>query len=227
MKQTLNLSSWNKGLSRGLKLSTLGIAVLMGTSTLAQAAEQLISNNYQRNLKGDQEISLSQELRLDQRSGMVNSVIVVASTALGKGQLQVVLNGQVFSSQQVGQSLQAIQIPVHRELRRDIQDLRIHTMGNFTIAMTGVTLDDLSPFNPGPGPVPPFPPPTPIPSVSHLFLGDIEKVPFNFQARDLQEVFNQCMTFSKANHIVVPNELNVSIDSSPLQYLNTTSYWTK
>lgn len=234
----MGFSSWQKKVSRGLKVGAWSVAALMAMSTLAQAAEQLISNNYQRNLTGEQDINLLQDLRLDQQrsGGMINSVIVVASTAWGMGQLQVIVNGEAISGQQVGQSLQAIQIPVRRELRRDVQDIRIHTRGNFTISMLGITLDDMyapAPV-PGPAPRPPYPPtpnpmppaPVPYPGVSHIILGNMRNISFNFQARDLQEVFDQCSSFYKSNRIGTIDEVNVSVDASSMQRMyNASSYW--
>lgn len=223
-------------------------AAWLASSTISYAAEQLIANNMQRQLSGNQEMRLLDELNLGRRNARLNSLIVVASTMVGQGDLSVELNGQIISNQRVGTNLEAIQVQLGgRDLNRDIRSLRILTRGNFTVAMTGITLDDAfggggerdrdrdrgghdrPPYGPGPGPAP-APRPGPMPPIpappSYMVLGNMENVAFNFRVSNLQDLFQQCSVYFKNNRLSAVDDIQVSVNSEPMQALrNSSGYW--
>ena len=122
---------------------TIAVGLMTAASTLASADEELASSNQKLILQGQQVIRLNDQLNLDRvRAARINSVIVVASTRAGMGQLSVWYQGAHVAQQRVGTELQSIQIPVRMDMRgRDFRGLEIRTQGNFTIAMVGVTYE--------------------------------------------------------------------------------------
>lgn len=132
----------------------------------ASAEEQLIADQQVRFWRGDQQIDLANYLlNAGRNSGRINSVVVMASTERGAGTLEVIADGQILSSQQVGTRLESIQVRVDRSLNFNLRSLVLHTKGNFTIALVGITLENG--FGGGqpmpPAPQPPRPPHQPMP----------------------------------------------------------------
>ncbi len=130
--------------------TTLALAVLV--PGVAMADEELIANNQKQKLVGMQAINVMDQLNLWRMRGMkVNSLIVVASTERGMGQLEVVAEGQAVAQRRVGTQLESIQVPLNLDGRREMRGLEIRTRGNFTIAMVGVTVEERGFGGPGDG----------------------------------------------------------------------------
>lgn len=199
-----------------LALAVLSLAAISAVPA-ASADEQLIASTVSRQLRGDSRISMTQELMLYRYRGRINSVVVIASTRQGRGNLELVADGYTLQSRAVGTQLETIQIPVHRELPYGVNSLELSFRGNFTVAMFGITLED--------GMSGPNPPNPPYPS-NHLVLGRMENTSFNFSVTDIDSLFQQCADFYRDNRIGNVDEIEVSVNSeAPQRLFNSSSYW--
>lgn len=146
-----------------MKTLFLILCSILSIQTFAQinlvADEEYLSRNLDMQPRGsNQFLSVLQALQVPYRVN-INNLFVVASTAAGRGTIDIQMNGRSLIQRQVGTVLEIIQVPIFAELGITLQTLDIITNGNFHIAHLGVTLQ--SSFQPGPGPGPTPIPPTP------------------------------------------------------------------
>lgn len=108
------------------------------------ADQTLISSNQKFELQGNRVIDLARIIDLRRvRGSKLNSVIIIASSKAGMGQVGVLLDGRMVEQRRVGRELDAVQIDLRRGLNgRDLFELQIQAQGNINIAMVGVTLED-------------------------------------------------------------------------------------
>jgi len=125
-----------------LKLNALLIGITLLGSFGAQAEERLISDGYARDVRGGQVIDVLRELRIGGGRTMVNSVFVIASTEKGRGTLEVISNGRLLLSKQIGVVFESVQVPIHAFVGREIRDIQVRFKGNFNLAMLAAAIDD-------------------------------------------------------------------------------------
>lgn len=137
------------------------MSVFSWASEASQVNERLIAVQTSMRLNGAyNSIHLKRDLNLP-RFGRVNSVVAIVSSQYGRGVVEVYLNDYPIGSQMVGSQLEVVQIPVNRDLDREVRSLQIRTRDDLNVVMFGVTLDDG--YNPNPPPPAPYPGPTPPP----------------------------------------------------------------
>jgi hypothetical protein len=157
-----------------MKTLILALVAFVSLNAHANGDEQYLSHNVSIQLRGaNQVVPVLQTLRVPERSNL-NNLIVVASTAAGRGSMEIQADGRTILQKQVGASAEAIQVAVNAEVGVNLRSLTIVTNGNFEISHIGlgIQLDrrpgpvpgpPVPPPGPGPGPRPPVPPTPPTP----------------------------------------------------------------
>ncbi len=113
------------------------------------------------------------------RGTLVKSVIVIAKTKMGRGNMKVLGDGMTLSRQIVGQSLSAYELPVNEFLGpRGIRALQLETNGNFLVHSIAVVLKK---SHRGPG--------------GRLLIADatVNRMQLSLQARNQSQMKTQCL----------------------------------
>ena len=186
--------------------------------------EQLVSVQVNRQVFGQGNIlDLNQLLNLGIYNGsQVNSVVVIASTRDGRGQMDLLVNGVASSiPQNVGDKLQSIQLPLNGALGQNIMSLQLRTSGMITIALAGVTLEQRQMPQPAPNPYPnpqpapnpypapgPGPGPAPAPRASLSFRGRLGDSLVSFSGNSVASIYNDCQNYTRNGRVTMIDKVS-------------------
>ncbi|OFZ21751.1 MAG: hypothetical protein A2X94_15805 [Bdellovibrionales bacterium GWB1_55_8] len=210
----------------------MGMAAFLAMGLAAnsvKAEERLLSSNFSREFRGEQVIDLGYELRFSGMRGLLNSVIVIASSDAGRGHVELVIDGRTIDRRILGRTLESIQFNVGRELYPQIRDVRLHFKGNVNLAFFAAALDDgfgnggghrpdprpVPRPNPRPDPRPdPRPVPHPVPGPQMLSQAEFDGFMRELQIRafdsDKQLIVNQYVNFW-SNRLMSMHQLGATL----------------
>lgn len=179
-------------------------AELQRRNRWTDSQEVILSEQVDSRLSRGDQIPLRRLLDLDQsyRNMEVKKIIVLAKSRRGFERVIAVVDGRQYDSENVSDSLEAVELRVNRTIGRELRTLKLRVTGDVLIHSVTVVLEadrwDRPPHRPTPPdrghpPRRPTPPDRDRPGHALEASGNMEGVYFNLSGPNRQSINRQCI----------------------------------